>query len=788
MESSAFASLRQYSTKVGHRKRFPERFHEWFQERFKLLPVVISVARHPARSVAQYGKYRNRAADNNLCEECAKYDWEYFFRRHLDLSCDGFNMLDGVADARKSYRRLGFPGSFSCSIDPYKDEIKDKLHFTLYFVLCSLEAMLKNKDCSLCSFALSSITTRYSLEDLHSRMSEGDWGQPLQWESRSPRCPWQPYQLSLTIRFRTQKIEDEGDGFGFYLLEDSVAKGDEARPIGRIIENNGGQVSQTTMQTWFTKCGTFHRGICVPSTNAPPMIHDDLKDDDKLDQFYVIDVGLHRVVAAPPRCCYITLSYVWGRSKFPSLPWERMLNVNRDPGRRSDSQSYLPLVDIWEEIPKTIRDAAMVVKLLGVTYLWVDSLCIAQDYPAEKTRMIEKMDQIYAKAMYCIVAGSGKDADAGLGGLHPGSRHSEQTVGNVKGYNFVSARPPIGVVDRYQPWRSRGWTFQEQKLSSNLLYFVSDHAYHVCRCATWSEDLTDGANTIGLVRHAWQENYDRTKPQNSLFLSQYADAVAEYTLRSLTFPQDKIAAFAGFLNDYAKKCGTKTCWGLPMNDFTHALLWVGSAQKQIGEGFGAFINNEKPRNSGFPTWSWASYDGPVDYGYWKRRILKTPAEISWPWDASYQQDEPSGSGAPYSTLSTMLGSGILVFMAETVTMGPRFPGKAKRRMLFEDQGMVLQDQIGHQEPHYYEGIFLGVHHSFKRANKSPKAVVLVVSQDKDGFYRREGLHNFAVLQDDTHRREEFYDYMKSVWNEQINDYAKSMWNEQTRVRKWIHLR
>ncbi|MCJ1356989.1 MAG: hypothetical protein MMC33_006985 [Icmadophila ericetorum] len=454
--------------------------------------------------MAQYKQYRDRAVDDDLCEECAKYDWEYFFHRHLNPSCDSFDMPDSMGN---SPPHLGFPGSVRCGMDPYKVEIKDKLHSTLYFDLCSLEAMIKSKDCSLCSLALSSITT---LAGDNARN-----GNPGALNAR----PWQLYQLSFTISFRTQKIEDKEDRFAFYLLEESVATGDEARPIGRIIENEDGQVSQSTTQTWFTECETFHQDICVPSTNVPPVVHDDLKDDYKFDKIYVID----------------------------------------DAERRSDGQSYLPLDDLWEDIPNTLRDAAMVAKLLGKKHLWVDSLCIVQGCPAEEARMIEKMDQMYAKAVYCIVARSGKDADAGLGGLYPGPRHSEQIVGKVKGYKLVLARPPVGVADGYQLWRTRGWTFQEEKLSPRLVYFISDHAYHVCRCATWSEDLTEGSNTIGPVRYAWQENYDKTKPDQSLFLSQYGAAVAEYTPRSLTFPQDKIAAFAGFLNNCANIHSTRTC-------------------------------------------------------------------------------------------------------------------------------------------------------------------------------------------------------------------------------------
>ena len=152
MESSAFSDLLKYSQKVRHRKPLSVRLRERYQERFKLIPMIVSVVRHPVRGVALYMD-QGRNLSKDLCETCAKYDWEYFFRRHLNPSFDGFNIQDHLADSRKWYRRLGFPGTFGRSRDPYTDEIKDKLHNTFYFTLCSLETMMKNKDCAICSLA-----------------------------------------------------------------------------------------------------------------------------------------------------------------------------------------------------------------------------------------------------------------------------------------------------------------------------------------------------------------------------------------------------------------------------------------------------------------------------------------------------------------------------------------------------------------------------------------------------------------------------------------------------------
>lgn len=34
----------------------------------------------------------------------------------------------------------------------------------------------------------------------------------------------------------------------------------------------------------------------------------------------------------------------------------------------------------WEEIPRTFQDAIVVFKHLSVTYLWIDAVCILQEY------------------------------------------------------------------------------------------------------------------------------------------------------------------------------------------------------------------------------------------------------------------------------------------------------------------------------------------------------------------------------------------------------------------------
>ena len=56
------------------------------------------------------------------------------------------------------------------------------------------------------------------------------------------------------------------------------------------------------------------------------------------------------------------------------------------------------------KLPRTIRDAMLLVRLLGIGYLWVDSLCIVQDDEEHKSKQIANMGKIYQEACFVILA------------------------------------------------------------------------------------------------------------------------------------------------------------------------------------------------------------------------------------------------------------------------------------------------------------------------------------------------------------------------------------------------
>ncbi|PVH75530.1 HET-domain-containing protein, partial [Cadophora sp. DSE1049] len=97
---------------------------------------------------------------------------------------------------------------------------------------------------------------------------------------------------------------------------------------------------------------------------------------------------------------YAALSYCWGADQPNAL-------------KSSTYAHYMEAIDV-AIIPWSINDAIISSRRLGLTYLWVDSLCILQDNDVDKTKEIGKMAGIYANAYVTISAAVASTCDDGF--------------------------------------------------------------------------------------------------------------------------------------------------------------------------------------------------------------------------------------------------------------------------------------------------------------------------------------------------------------------------------------
>ena len=90
----------------------------------------------------------------------------------------------------------------------------------------------------------------------------------------------------------------------------------------------------------------------------------------------------------------MTLSHCWGTSK------------SRDYNLSSNNwKQYTDAISV-SALPKTFLDAIAFTRVLGIRYLWIDSLCIIQDSQEDWVTESALMPSVYGNS-FCNIAASG---------------------------------------------------------------------------------------------------------------------------------------------------------------------------------------------------------------------------------------------------------------------------------------------------------------------------------------------------------------------------------------------
>ena len=155
---------------------------------------------------------------------------------------------------------------------------------------------------------------------------------------------------------------------------------------------------------------------------------------------------------------------------------------------------------------KVVRDAIEVCRILSITYLWVDSLCIIQDDSSDWATESANMAAIYANASLAISATSAAEEEAGIFGERPKPfvlrgrndsgvpyrihvREALSHPGFCGQFNFPDITPGIFLRHKVKepdysevPLLGRAWCLQERFLSPKVLHFTSNEM--ILECAT----------------------------------------------------------------------------------------------------------------------------------------------------------------------------------------------------------------------------------------------------------------------------------------------------------------
>jgi len=223
------------------------------------------------------------------------------------------------------------------------------------------------------------------------------------------------------------------------------------------------------------------------------------------------DVVLRETTLIEGSITYTTLSHRWGTTP---LVTTTMSNLQRNLKR-----IYI------ESLPKTFREAVIFARKMGVRYLWIDSLCIIQDSPADKDREIPKMASIYSNAIFNIAASAAADSSEGL--FRERSASLLQPIELPLNFELADGtkKSCFATLSRLlhreegqllQSTLDRGWIFQERALSRRGFSFDGHMLWFECRETLASENFPKGASCGSGEDHSpSQERWLNLLPQSA---------------------------------------------------------------------------------------------------------------------------------------------------------------------------------------------------------------------------------------------------------------------------------
>lgn len=168
------------------------------------------------------------------------------------------------------------------------------------------------------------------------------------------------------------------------------------------------------IKAWIQKCLHSHK-YCSSHVGAelPTRVIDVGGTDSVGDPRLILseDASKNEVKGFEVDSRYVALSYCWGdREELKQRP-----SLVTTSATLRDHLRSLPL----SRLPRTIVDAIVLTRRLGVCYLWVARLCIIQDCAEDWEIESSKMSAIYGGAFLTLAAAWGSSVHDGLFTVRP---------------------------------------------------------------------------------------------------------------------------------------------------------------------------------------------------------------------------------------------------------------------------------------------------------------------------------------------------------------------------------
>lgn len=450
-------------------------------------------------------------------------------------------------------------------------------------------------------------------------------------------------------------------------------------------------------------------------------------------------------------CKYIALSYRWpedfpneAKSTWDNIP-EQMRGLNTS------------------KLPQIFNDLFQVAVGIGISYVWIDSLCIIQDDLEDWNCEAARMIQIYQYAELTVAAAAPlTKPDLGL------FRHGDPS-------DVLSVRipgPPDSSGDesdqevvllklqeetyRESPLVSRGWCFQEREISRRILHYTETQVLWECRTVAASEGLPKGIRQR--VPIDWKDRLFDGGLSDQTVHDAWRRGVEDYSTRDLTVFTDKLPALSGLaaaIRDY-KPANCRYLAGLWEDDFLMGLQWAPRIDRHPLKNVRTHTHTRYSKYIA-PTWSWASVAGPISYLYAEKLKPPDPAKFTLKVLDIYIQtstDDPFGAvrHAVLTCVAGLLPCVLGVDEYESALGGYEHEVRTADgdRVGLMDSDVLEEDLGGEEVPVYFcihLGIEvswkdLGLELSWKETNHGP-ALVVFPTGNRENEYRRVGMIHSA---------------------------------------------
>ncbi|KAH0498030.1 hypothetical protein TgHK011_005309 [Trichoderma gracile] len=316
---------------------------------------------------------------------------------------------------------------------------------------------------------------------------------------------------------------------------------------------------------------------------------------------------------------YIALSHSWGNT----------MPIQLIASRLSEFTSGIA----FDDLPATFRDAAALTLELGVSYLWIDSLCIIQDSASDWLHEAQRMASVYAFAHLTIAASASKNPTTGLSSsprprtviVRPTWTGYIQEWGLQPGQTLRITNPwhqEFGNTIVSAPLNRRGWTFQEYALSPRVLHCTDgEWWWNGISDGIFRETSTDPIRFFtGPGSVSWPDklaffSMERRRRTHTPDVWLWDRLAAQYNQRALTKRKDKLVAFGAVAQIFGQVTGLPVDTPGEYAAGTWRSLLPFGLHWAVGENAERYVMQPGAEDEGYviPSWSWASIDGLVRF-------------------------------------------------------------------------------------------------------------------------------------------------------------------------------